>query len=123
MFSAFGNYMSNLVQGSELGRIQAELDEQRKGNYAISFEMSDVNFDHLRRKRAFLSGVNIQLEEEKTDKGDILAFNNLPDLLPIKPKGEWDGLKYDELMATTASEEEQKEAAATGTPGPNSNLF
>jgi len=65
----------------------------------------------------------LQLEEEKTDKGDILAFNNLPDILPIKPKEAWDKVKYEELMTTTATEEEQKEAAATGTPGPNTHLF
>ena len=124
MFSAFGNYMSNLVQGSELARIEKENEDRRKGNYAISFELSDVNFDHLRRKRAFYRGVNIELEEEKTEKGDLISFSDLPDLLPVKPKGQkWDGLKYDELMATTATEEEQKEAAAAGTPGPNSHLF
>jgi len=46
------------------------------------------------------------MEEEKTDKGDLISFNDLPDLLAIKPKAEWDSLKYEELMATTASEEE-----------------
>lgn len=115
--------MSNLVQGSEQAQIQAQLDEGRKEKFSVSYELDDVNFDHLRRKRAFISGVNIQLEEEKTDKGDILAFNDLPDLLPIKPKTAWDKVKYDELMVTTASEEEQKEAAATETPYPNSHLF
>ena len=53
--------------------------------------MDGINFDHLRRKRAFISGVNIQVEEEKTDKGETLGFDELPDLLPIKPKGQkWD---------------------------------
>ena len=106
MFSAFGNYMSNLVQGSELSRIEKELEEQRKGNFAISFEKETINFEHLRRKRAFSSSVNIEMEEEKTDKGDLISFSDLPDLLAIKPKEKWDGLKYEELMATTTSEEE-----------------
>lgn len=66
--------------------------------------------------------MNIQLAEEM-DKGALLGFGNLPDILPIKPKGEWDGLNYDELVATTFTEEEQKQAAAEGTPGPNANLF
>lgn len=90
MFSAFGNYMTNLVAGSELARLEKEAENQRRGNYAISFEVNDMNFDHLRRKRAFIKGVNIALEEEKTDKGDLLSFSDLPDLLPIKPKGNWD---------------------------------
>ena len=34
-----------------------------------------------------------------------------------------DGLNYDELMATTASEEEQKELAASATPGPSPHLY
>ena len=53
-----------------------------------------------------MSSVNIEMEEEKTDKGDLISFSDLPDLLAIKPKAEWDGLKYEELMATTTSEEE-----------------
>lgn len=31
--------MSNLVAGNELARVQKELEEQRKGNYAISYEV------------------------------------------------------------------------------------
>jgi hypothetical protein len=57
----------------------------------------------LRRKRAFIKGVDIALEEEKTEKGDLVSFSDLPDILPIKPKGNWDGLNYNELMASSAS--------------------
>lgn len=57
------------------------------------------------------------------DKGELIGFGNLPDILPIKPKGAWDGLNYDELVATTLTEEEQKEASAEGTPGQSANLF
>ena len=87
MFSGFGNYMSSLVFGTEQARLQAELEAQRTGRYRIAYELDGLNFDHLRRKRAFISGVNIQVEEEKTDKGETLGFDELPDLLPIKPKG------------------------------------
>ena len=111
------------MQGSELARIQKNLDEQRKGNYSISYDKSEVNFEHLRRKRAFYQGVNIQMGEEITDKGELIGFANVPDILPLRPKGQWDGLNYDELMATTASEEEQKELAASATPGPNPHLY
>ena len=53
------SYLANLVQGSELSRIQKQLEEQRKGNYSVSYQLSEINFDHLRRKRAFYKGVNI----------------------------------------------------------------
>ena len=81
------SYMSNLVQGSELARVQKQLEEQRKGNYSISYDKSDVNFEHLRRKRAFYKGVNIQMEQEMTDKGEVVGFGDVPDILPFKPKG------------------------------------
>ena len=48
--------------------------------------MENINFDHLRRKRAFVKGISIEVEEEKTDKGETIGFDTLPDLLPIKPK-------------------------------------
>ena len=58
-----------------------------------------------------------------TDKGTLIGFSDVPDILPFKPKGEWDGLNYEDLMATTLGAEELKEAAASGTPGPNPHLF
>ena len=64
MFSGFANYMTTLVAGSELERVQKQLEAERKGNFSISYEMSDLNFDHLRRKRAFFQGVNIELQQE-----------------------------------------------------------
>lgn len=85
------------------------METQRKGLYKISYDKSDINFDHLRRNRAFYQGVNIQMNEETTDKGDLIGFSNLPNILPVRPKAEWALVNYEELMATTASEEEQKE--------------
>lgn len=114
--------MTNLVAGSELERVQKQLETDRKGNFSISYEMDDINFDHLRRKRAFFQGVNIELQQE-FDKEQLIGFSDLPDVLPVRPKGDMANMKYDEVMRTTATEEEQKEAAASGTPGPNSNLF
>ena len=112
--------MSNMIAGSELANVQKELEEQRKGNYSISYEISDLNFDHLRRKRAFISGVNIQLEEEK-NKEELVGFQDLPDILPLVPKGNMAEMDYDQLMKTTASEAEIAEATEKGTPG--SSLF
>lgn len=61
--------------------------------------------------------------QEMTDKGELIGFSDVPDIMPMKPKEQWDGLKYEELMASTASEEEQKELAASSTPGPNPHLY
>ena len=99
MFSSISSYMSSLVLGTEQSRLQNELETQRKGNYRIAYEMENINFEHLRRKRAFVKGINIQVEEEKTDKGQTLGFDTLPDLLPIKPKNQkWDVIDYDKLL-------------------------
>lgn len=81
----------------------------------MSFEISDINFDHLRRKRAFLKGINIQLDEE-FDKDELVGFNALPDLLPVVPKGNIATLDYEQLTSCATSEEEQK-AATESTPG------
>ena len=40
------------------------------------------------------------------DKGALVGFSDLPDLLPVKTPGKWDDLKYDEIVATTLSAEE-----------------
>jgi len=69
--------------------------------------LADINFDQLRRKRAYYKGVNIQLGEEM-DKGQLVGFSDLPDLLPIKTPGKWDGLYYNELAATTLTDEERQ---------------
>lgn len=70
----------------------------------------------MRRKRAYIQGVNIQLEEEK-NKEELVAFDNLPDILPLVPKGNMAEMNYEQLMRTTASEAEIAEATANGTPG------
>lgn len=77
----------------------------------------------MRRKRAFFRGVNIQLGQELTDKGELVGFSDVPDILPLKPVEKWDGLDYDKLMASTASEEEKKELAESSTPGPHPHLY
>lgn len=60
MFSGLASYMNNLVGGqSEAARRQKLLDSMRMGTMPISYELNEVNFDHLRRKRAFIKGVNI----------------------------------------------------------------
>jgi len=100
MFGAFGNYMSNLVMGTEQERVQKQLEEARGDSYAVSFDLSDIRFDHLRRKRAFLKGKNIELVEE-FDKEVLVGFDNLPDLLPIKPKGNLANTDFDKLMSST----------------------
>ena len=41
-----------------------KFEAERKGSYPVSFELDDLNFDHIRRKRAWLKGVNIKIQEE-----------------------------------------------------------
>ena len=50
-----------------------------------------------------------------------MAFDDLPDILPLVPKGSMAEMDYDNLMRTTATEAEIAEATANGTPG--SSLF
>ena len=104
----FGNEAAQ----ASIGDAQAAAAMKKSGKKPIAFDITEMNFEHLRRKRAFYNGVNIQLEEEK-DKDKVLDFTDLPDILPVKAKGkEYDGVKYDQLVRTTKSEEEQKAAAA-----------
>ena len=116
------SYFKNLVVGSELSQLETQHAKDRKGSKLISYDLADINFDQLRRKRAYYKGVNIQLGEEM-DKGQLVGFSDLPDLLPIKTPGKWDGLNYNELAATTLTDEERQQASAEGTPGPNQHLF
>ena len=116
MFAGLGNYFGNLVQ-SEQSRREKLLESMRIGSMCVSYDLFDVNFDHLRRKRAFVKGVDIRIREEM-DKEKLMGFANLPDIVPIKPKNQTlSNVDYVELMK--ASEEESKEE---GTPG-QSGLF
>ena len=91
---------------------EAALEASRTGLNPISFDITEVNYEHLRRKRAFYKNVDIQLQEEK-DKQEIIEFTDLPDILAVKAAGEgYSDLKYDDLVKTTKSEEEQKIALA-----------
>ena len=119
MFSGFGSYFTTLVGGqSEAAKREKNLELLRVGTQQISYQLSEVNFDHLRRKRAFIKGINLQLSEEY-DKEVLLGFGDLPDILPLKPHDAFSSLDYNNLMKTTATPEEQKSA----TPGANSQLF
>lgn len=100
MFSGLGSYLTQLVVGTELAALETQHEKDRKGSQPISYEKSDLNFNQLRRKRAYYNGVNIQLAEEM-DKGVLLGFSDLPDLLPVKTIGKWDKLNYDEVAAST----------------------
>lgn len=73
----------------------------------------DVEFEHLRRKRAFISGANI--EPEQSEKEELISFDNLPDILPFKPKGSMADVDYAALM--TFESEESKAAATPGASG------
>lgn len=64
MFAGLGNYLTNVVRGgNEQQLAEKENLKQRKGNFEISYVKEDIKFEHLRRKRAFVSGVNIEPEQ------------------------------------------------------------
>ena len=116
MFSA----LRNLFGGSEQETLQLKFEAERKGSYPVSFELDDLNFDHIRRKRAWLKGVNIKIQEE-FDKEQLVGFDQLPDLLPLMPKGNLAKTNYEELMKSTSTDEEQK--AAPGSTPDGSGLY
>ena len=109
MFSGLASYMNNLVGGqSEAATAEKLRESLRIGTMSISYELNDVNFDHLRRKRAFIKGVNLQLSEEY-DKEELLGFGGLPDVLPMKPRDQQlANVDYADLMKTILTDEEQK---------------
>ena len=109
MFSVLKSY----VLGTEQEQLQTQFEKDRKGSQTIDYRVDDINFDHLRRKRAFIKGKNIQLAEE-FDKEELVGFDNIPDLLPVIPKGNIATLSYEELMAPVAGAEEEKSAAEAG---------
>ena len=106
MFGGLTNIFGNQAAEASIDDAQAAAELKKTGKKPIAFDITELNFEHLRRKRAFYNGVNIQLEEEK-DKDKVLDFTDLPDILPVKAKGKgYDKVKYDELVKTTKSEAE-----------------
>ena len=100
MFAGFTNYLSNAIQGSELQRQQKLIEEQRKGSATISYEMEDFMFDSIKRERAFFQGINVTAGEEM-DKGEMYSFEDLADILPLKPKGDMAEMDFKKLMKST----------------------
>lgn len=121
MFSGLANYMNALVGGqSEAAKREKALEALRTGNMDISYDLKEVNFDQLRRKRAFYKGVNIQLLEEM-NKEELIDFTNAPDILPMRPRDkQLSEVDFTELMKKVEGGEEQKEGE---TPSADSNLY
>ena len=67
----------------------------------IDFPLEEINFNNLRRKRAFLSEVSIELPPEFVDakKKKLLNFKGLPDILPIRPKENFGEVNYKKLVS------------------------
>ncbi len=53
-----------------------------------SFDITKINFENLRRKFAFQSGVNFVSAPEHDQKNGLKRFDNIPDVLPIKFRAE-----------------------------------
>ena len=53
-----------------------------------SFDIKKINFENLRRKFAFQSGVNFVSAPEHDQKNGLKRFDGIPDFLPIKFRAE-----------------------------------
>jgi hypothetical protein len=53
-----------------------------------SFDITKINFENLRRKFAFQSGVNFVSAPEHDQKNQLKPFDRIPDVLPIKFRAE-----------------------------------
>ena len=63
------------------------MEEMRKeGAAAINFELENMSWDNLKRKRAFYCGVPLTLKEEWAGPKELMPFHKVPDVLPIKPR-------------------------------------
>ena len=74
--------------------------------------MKGINWNNLRRKRAFHKHVNIQIppEYEDTQNKKLLDFSRLPDIFPLKLKeGQQHFSKDDIFDFENATEEMKKE--------------
>ena len=75
--------------------MKKENDDQDTGTpKRINFNIDEITFDSLRKKRAFHSGVNMRLSEEYKS----VDFSELPDVLPIQPKESFFKLDYKKLI-------------------------
>ena len=74
--------------------------------------MEKMNFDVLRRKRAFYTGIDIQLKPEFGETKELLGWAQMPDVLPIRPKTGYVQTDYKTLLANKKVWE-----PAQGTPG------
>ena len=79
----YGDYRANQ---KKLAAEQLDAELRADGSSPISFQMEKMNFDVLRRKRAFYTGIDIQLKPEFGESKELLGWAQMPDVLPIKPK-------------------------------------
>ena len=95
MFGALQRYMA------ERGEKNREREQEKrdalarnKGQSEIRFNMEQIHWENLRRKRAFYSGVPMSLKEEWEGPNELKGFKKVPDVLPIKPKEPFIDLNY-----------------------------
>jgi diacylglycerol kinase family enzyme len=112
MFTGLGDYFNNLVGAAETeaAKREAALLGERTGAEPINFALGDLNFDHLRRSRAFYKGVDIQMKSDTPE-----TFEDLPQILPVKAGGgqKYASLAYEDLVKSTKPSEEQKTASSS----------
>ena len=88
---------------------------RNKGSSAIRFNLEQIHWGHLRRKKAFYSGVPMTMKEEWENPDELKSFAKVPDVLPIKPKETFTDVDYKELIKWEKPwTPEEKETAAEG---------
>lgn len=123
MFGALQKYMSE--RGEKNRQAEQEKREamaRNKGASQIRFNLEQIAWDNLRRKKAFYAGVPMAMREEWEGPNELKSFKKVPDVLPIKPKEPFNGLNYQELIKWekpwTPEQEEKKEQVEGEEPTP-----
>ena len=101
------------------------MDQERDAANIISFDLQQIAWNHLERKRAFYSGVPMVMKEKWSDEEfqTLEGFKQLPDVLPIRPREKFIDLDYAKLIEwkkpyvpEDSKEEAKDEAKADSTP-------
>ena len=102
MLSALqGYYADYRVKQKKLSAEQEDAQIRATGSSQINFKIEKMNFDVLRRKRAFYTGIDIQLKPEFGETKELLGWAQMPDVLPVKPKDGFVSADYKTLLANT----------------------
>jgi len=99
MFGALQGYYSTYADTAQQRADEKKAAEARdEGSTIVSFELAAVDWNNLRRKRAFHQGVPMTLKEEWAAPEVLLDFQKVPDVLPLRPRGSLVDCDYNALL-------------------------